>query len=242
MIQNLPTHAGPVELDFSTSHRRPERPQNQNRLLLPVTPTMRFTPLKDGTQFVLEFDPSSRWAGRIFGGFDEAAFVTGLEEKPVAALHQGGEEAFFEALIPPAVRKLQEKFPGAPAIRQGDIWAVRIPLCWFDLGKSVYPDGTFAGLTRRKRNKKLAHMRKMKRTFDVTLQRGDRHVLRTNHSLKGHIAHRNHQVIEDLPVGTCAFATGILSAPDHADRDLTDGVHVLFRTAGLTSALVINGD
>jgi len=117
----LPKKAGIAVLRWSKNVNRPSL--SGKTIKLPSYNDVQFFPLLKGKQFLLETDD-----GVYFGGTDERPFLVELEDVVMNALHKS-EEAFFNAIKPRDAKALEKAF-GVTAVRQGDWFAVPIPLPW----------------------------------------------------------------------------------------------------------------
>lgn len=210
--QHLPQQAGKATIRWSTSEEGPRRKGSE--IVLPLTETAEFLPLKKGVQFLYREEPGHRFH---FGGTDENPFLAELDGtvvEAVSAIGKKGEDVFYDFLKPDRVKFLEE-VTGEPAPRQGDIFAPRIGWGWKDIR-------AFASVTGL-----LLHGDEEKK--------GEVRVFGTRHVLKGRCLQAE---VYELKWGwdrTLAgikkitqtlFATGVLEAPDHSPIQL-EGIHVL---------------
>lgn len=174
--------------------------------------------LMNGQQFLIVPGDGRR---PYFGGTDEAPFMVQLESVHLANFVRGGEATFYDGLKPTKIKNYEEIF-GGEALRQGDIWALALPMGWDEL-RAYY-------------RKSTGEQRGLK------ISEGSRSILKTRHVITGKWAKdrpraplqeagsykytRRYLSIRDDVV------EGIMTAPDHAPLKL-DGPHVLTRTAGI---------
>lgn len=171
--------------------------------------------LMDGQQFLLVESDSRR---PYFGGTDEAPFMVRLDTVHLQNFELGGETAFYDGLKPEKTKGYEEMF-GTSAVRQGDIWAVPVPMSWDKLC------GYYRRTTGGQRGLRICT--------------GRRDILRTRHTIDGRWVkgkprfpfddsrHRGRYLrISDM------VAEGTMTAPDHEPLVLY-GPHVLARTAGI---------
>lgn len=232
-MTKLPRRAGAAKLKwFTRTDRLPSREGATIRL-----PRRRgkaeFYTLKGGRQFLYsmgDVDPTKPDPGPIdwvyFGGTDEAPFFTSLRPQGLLAFQNGGERAFFEALKPSLLRRLEPIYGEDKTLRQGDLYAFPMPYGWDHLfnrwqGNS---SGSCFQITRR---------------YGSRSQGGVR-LFGTRHRLSGRVfegefwidgigrlhANSNGPITEDSP--TVVLADGDLGGPDHRDLSLK-GLHVIMR-------------
>jgi hypothetical protein len=153
----------------------------------------------------------------IFGGTDEAPFLVLLEPENLRHLTEGGEAMFYAGLKPYQMNGYEAIY-GGQAVRQGDIWALALPMSWDEIARYYF---------RSTRGKQLH------------LSHGRTAILRTRHVLEGTWA-TERPGLPYQPPGSYKYyrrhwpvrsdvVDGILEAPDHAPLGL-DGPHVLVRT------------
>jgi len=222
----LPTHAGPVELEFSETLALPERPletTQRQRIRLPKHEEMQFHRLKGGQQFLVRYPQNQNLAVNrfnseprtFFGGMDESPFITAIKDEAWNAHKEGGEEAFYDALIPETIKKLSQMFPNAPVRRQGDIWSIPLPISWEEL-----------------QPKWKARKPSRKRKFS-THRQWTMTVLGTNHLLHGKYFSTEQLLIGGKIFSRIALAEGTITAADHKPQAWTGSPHVLARTPHL---------
>jgi hypothetical protein len=162
-------------------------------------------PILEGTQF-LATSPVDRAV--YFGGTDERPFLVQVEPSLAAVHDRAGEQAFYEALKPPTINRLEAAFGADRTQRQGDVYAFKLPANWSDLGLSP-----------------SSRLRAMP-------------VGPTRHVVHGRLAARFKQPVdvpganERIAVAGLV-AEGTLVAPDHAPRQLRGGPHLLAVGTGI---------
>jgi hypothetical protein len=166
-----------------------------------------FVPLRQGEQFIFHY-PNGRGGRRVFfGGTDEKPFLVELFGDVITGLR--GEADFFERLKPSEVSALEQFFKTSH-VRQGDWFAVPIPLTWDQLyGCMQIFHESVPGPARPRETKAKG------------IQVGG-----TRHVLIG-------QFLQGSPGPL--IAEGVLKAPDHADRVLK-GPHAFYQTRMLANA------
>jgi len=172
-----------------------------------------------------------RWSPVIFCGDDGRPFVTMLSKRAYAAFLKGGENDFYDFLVPDAVRahsKETNQFP----IRQGDIWA-----CWY---AQSWQDAEIA----------------IAEKYDIhSVKESGGTIFKTRHSVKGEIktfTYVSGQRVKTrkskrkpgkvtTKMNTITLATGLLEAPDHEPKNLSDGVYVIARTSCIVQDFRVRG-
>jgi len=151
-VHALPAFAGSVPLRWSKLCRKPRL--HKGSIILPLRPWGVFYPLQSGEKFV--FLESTDAESLFFGGVDESPFLSELvdDEGILGSVLFRGKDGslFFKQLIPREITK-NEKIFGTKAVRQGDWFAVPIPLSWDRLlviRQTVEPDFSLR-IVRRKR-------------------------------------------------------------------------------------------
>lgn len=212
----LPARAGLARLEWTD--RRTNTPRRDgSTIILPLGADVEFFPLSKRRQFLAHiwrgeqghqgWGPTPERAELYFGGTDEQPFLVQLQPEALQSLAQG-EDGFFEALKPVDVRLIENAY-GQPAVRQGDWFAVPLPL---ELSLKI-----MAGVLVATREPETLNL--------VPTTNGGTPLNRTRHNLNGGwIGTR----------GRFLFGEGVLKAPDHEDKELS-GPHALFQTAYLAS-------
>lgn len=136
-----------------------------------------------------------------FGGTDENPFVTIIDREAYHTFLESGEEAFYASLKPPNLKVMEKEF-GVSSLRQGDIWAIKIPMDWKDVVRASLLNFGYRPMR----------------------DSGERHrVFNTRHELIGDYA--------PYGKWNRAIAQGILQQrPEHTDLDLSGGLYLLERT------------
>ena len=200
MLRDLPRRAGMANLYFTNADFFGSPIREGAKIVLPLHPRAEFHSLQNGRQFLFlsATKPSECW----FGGTDEKPFLAQLREPALTAFCDSGENGFFASLKPGIVHDL-EKGLGVVALRQGDIFAVPLPL-----------DEKHMGI--------VSHLHCWKWE-----DADDFRVFGTRHKLTGEysddVAVRG---------GFRLLATGVLEAPDHKPLRL-EKVHLLAQADNL---------
>ena len=208
----LPTTAGAAALVFLDKNDLPDRtPQlDGSRILLPDDPENEFIALQGGTQFVfLSWSPGTLF---YFGGTDESPFLVEIEYWLSVTLLEKGEAAFYARLKPELITMLEELL-GVQARRQGDIWAMPLPI------------------TLEKVNELFDHLDDMGGTIETAAAGEEYPLLGTSHSLVGR------WLVPDIPpsIANYEIVEGTITAEGHAPLVL-DCPHIIMRSRGLVSA------
>src|SRR3989338_2608130 len=119
----LPKKAGVAVLDWKDG----EPTRDGKTINLPAYEEVQFFPLLDGVQLLLQI-PRGERVRAFFGGTDEQPFLVELEPSVIVSL-RNGEDGFFNAIKPNGAKVLEEAFD-TKAVRQGDWFAVPLPLSW----------------------------------------------------------------------------------------------------------------
>lgn len=201
----LPKKAGVAVLDWND-----EGPTRDGEIIkLPTNAEAQFFPLLDGAQFLFQI-PGRESVRAFFGGTDEQPFLVEMEPSVIFSL-RGGDEEFFNSIKPNGAKVLEEAFD-TKAVRQGDWFAVPLPLSWkVTCGMAALVE----------HNPKVIEPSNEKER-EVQL-RGTRHTL----IVERFIRMRERNYLDCILVGE-----GLLKAPDHKDRVLK-GPHAFFQTAHL---------
>lgn len=201
----LPKKAGVAVLNWKGG----EPSREGKTITLPAYDEVQFFPLLDGVQFLVQV-PGRDGGRAFFGGTDEQPFLVELNPKVIVSL-RGGEDGFFNEIKPNGAKVLEDAFD-MKAVRQGDWFAVPLPLSWkavCGMAALVEYDPKVIEPTNEKEKK-------------VQL-RGTRHNL---------FVERYINMRGDNRLGCTLIGQGLLKAPDHEDRVLK-GPHAFFQTANL---------
>lgn len=206
-LDSLPKKAGVATLVWSERAQIPSREEGE--IKLPHDDNVQFFLLQRGTQFLVVVpDKNGRQASRLFfGGTDECPFLVEMNPDALLGLKKG-EVGFYDVIKPEGVKFCEGKF-GTKTIRQGDWFAVPIPLNW---------DAVHGLLGLFYRDHKIAK----KKEGGIPIG-GTRHLL-----IEGQFMTMGYN-----PLGCAGIAEGLLRAPDHEDKVLK-GPHALFQTRLLT--------
>ena len=206
-LDSLPEKAGVATIRWDKGI--PLRKEGEIRL--PQDDDVQYFPLQRGAQFLVVVpvrDDRGRTNPRLFfGGTDERPFLVEMNPDALLGLKKG-ELGFYDAIKPEGAKFCEEKF-GTKAIRQGDWFAVPIPLNWGSVHGLLglfFPDHKV--VTGKEKGISIG---------------GTRHLL-----IDGQLV--------TMPLnrfGCTAIAEGLLRAPDHKDKVLK-GPYMLFQTRHLT--------
>jgi len=123
---DLPKKVGRIPivwtLDFSTF-----RPIVSENIIMPLRALKSCQMLLDGEQCLATY--AYRRDAHILFGKDEGPFATGVTRKAYRAFEAGGEEAFYDSLVPPIIEQLS-LILGRKYDRQGDIYILPIAKTW----------------------------------------------------------------------------------------------------------------
>ena len=226
MTEDIPVSVGSVPLECESTVTTPRR--TPTSLHLPRRAGMNFHLVKEETQFIVRYpvllsEPviSQR---TFFGWMDESPFLTPIDLEPYNALVDHGEQAFFESLVPKAIKKLVATFAGNPR-RQGDIWSFKLPWTWNELPLH------FRAKNRKQRLKFRSHFQRILQLNQVSYVSG------TNHTLMGRLYAGARIIVDNKTLVRTGIGEGVLRAPDHADQIL-DGPHALARTPHLKPIMI----
>lgn len=243
-MTDLPTEAGEAKIHFGSPPKtgifarvRQEKEEirmpvrNGPDIYLPNMSELEFYPLQNEgrkDQFLAKFIDESYRPDRVFfAGTDERPFMVEIETYLFGVYRDDGEEAFYRALKPGSVRKLEREF-NVVAKRQGDIFCVPYPgdFSWKNINNAL----SFISLGGWKDR--------------LEIEVNGINVFGTRHQLSGYYAENPSIRIIDafLPNGQetrrprwrWSIAEGVLTAPDHEDLTL-DQPHVLFQAEGLAN-------
>lgn len=232
--QGLPAQLGVAKIDWG--FHTPYKQEDEIRVSKDF---QKMTIVADGLGCVVEYPEQKRGSynprvRNVFFGTDPAEggqpFLTGVSKPAINALHLGGEEAFFKALIPRAVAKLASVLK-QEVLRQGDFYAVRIGASWTEAMKNLQAL-ELVGINIRENGK--------------WSRENEQELFRSRHSLTGEM-----QSMVWLAKGKTRrcpsmqhflLVSGIISAPDHADLDLSDGVFAIAKSPMTYSAEIRGAD
>jgi hypothetical protein len=204
----LPKKAGIAVLDWKGR----DAIRNGGTIVLPNHEEVEFFPLLNGVQFLLKVSGRERAQQVFFGGTDEQPFLVELEERVIRSLRDG-QDSFFNAIKPVGAKVLEDAFD-TKAVRQGDWFAVPLPLTWkATTGMAALVE--YNPIVIEPSNEKERKMQ----------------LQETRHNL---IVERYIQMRSNNRLGCKLVAEGLLKAPDHKDR-LLRGPHAFFQTAHLVN-------
>lgn len=198
-----PETAGLAKLAFGKD-AMPRR--DEKEILLPDSPDVDFFSLLGGKQFLVRLGRDVVSEPQLwFGGTDEQPFLVRLMYETFKAFQEGGQRAFYDRLKPAIATKLEKTFD-TTAQRQGDIFAVRVPYSWKQMGA-----GRLMFLGWETVPKSVKHFT----------------LFNTRHSLNG-----THLKGAELFGDRYEIGEGVIEAPDHTRLELK-GVHILVQARNL---------
>jgi hypothetical protein len=196
--KQLPEKAGSAIITWDHKAGTPTR--EQEIITLPKKHNVELFMLKEGQQFLYA-------AGEqvYFGGTEESPFLARLKPEAVNPLWQLGEEAFFEALKPANIARL-ERYYRRQAVRQGDIFAMPLQANWKSIGIVM----TLIDRTA------FAEPAAPRTVTDCSL-------FETRHTISG---------LALILDANLVLFEGTLQAPDHSPRTLK-GIHLMDQAANM---------
>lgn len=191
-----PKSAGKAKIEFFEPKQNyyngpnwiPTREKEEIRL--PVRTDAEFYSLRKGQQFIFRLAQANEV---YFGGTDEEPFLVRLDPTVFGYFRQGGEGAFFGALVPELVSDTCDKF-GQKYRRQGDIFAVPVPMTWKSLRQATTLISDEAPVEVQDANR--------------------RSIFKTRHLFTGHAMEG--KLVKSLGL----FVEGLIEAPDHEPLEL----------------------
>ena len=205
-LNPLPKKAGVAVLSWGKGLPRREGEE----ITLPEDEEVQYFPLRRGEQFLivaLQKGEYGRQDQRLyFGGTDERPFLVEMQPQVLLAPKKG-ERGFYDAIKPEGAKFCEEKF-GTKAVRQGDWFAVPIPLNWDSVHGLL---GLFSE----------DHKIVTKKEKGIPVG-GTRHLLIAGQCVAFAYNH----------LGCTIIGEGLLRAPDHTDKVL-EGPHAFFQTRHL---------
>lgn len=202
-LDSLPKKAGAATLVWNERAQIASR--EEEAITLPHDDSVQFFPLQRGEQFLVAVPDNNRRSEirLFFGGTDERPFLVEMNPDALLGL-KNGEAGFYNAIKPDGAKFCEEKF-GTKTIRQGDWFAVPIPLNWYAVHGLL---GLFC----------RDHKTVTKKEKGIHIG-GTRHLL-----IEGKLVTMDYNHL-----GCAGIAEGLLRAPDHEDKTLK-GPHALFQT------------
>ena len=201
-LDSLPKKAGLATLAWDDGYM-PSRIKED--IYLPKGDDVQYFPIKNGAQFLVTIGVQR--TRLFFGGTDERPFLVEMNPDVLLGL-KNVEKGFYDAIKPEGAKFCEKKF-GKESIRQGDWFAVPIPLN-FDTAHGLLDlfiqNNKF--VTKNKNN-------------GISIG-GTRHLL-----IDGQLV-----VVDQNYLRCTGIAEGLLRAPDHEDKVLK-GPHALFQTRHL---------
>ena len=237
-IDELPEKAGLANLHFDS--RGVYRFRDNLHLPKPSQePLADFYLLDSGRQFVLFIDRGRKIpmpGSNYFGGTDERPFLVEIRNTLKRVFLNSGEQAFYDALVPPPITYYARRFNTEP-VRQGDIWTVPVPFTMDTLAQFIFflferngniPAVLFSDPSREITDLRRGGMLNRPAIRHIVWERflGTRHqFFGTLLTLVGQIDHSYYGI---------TMAKGQIIAPDHEPL-VTKGPHVVAQTVGLLS-------
>ncbi|PLX20898.1 hypothetical protein C0584_03890 [Candidatus Parcubacteria bacterium] len=200
-------------------------------IILPRNLLREIHMINDGTQAIARFDYKGP-CRYIFFGMDENPFMTGVTRTSWNVFKTQGEKAFYSSLIPDEILEIFA-LAGKPILRQGDIWATKLADTWHEAVNTV--------------NLHLGLSTKTKHYIEAN----NHPLFNTNHLLGGGIlvasktikispkkkSRKTRQEPDRNTQIDFHLASGTISAPDHEDLVLKNGVYVVARSKNLTTTV-----
>ncbi len=228
----LPGRIGNMEISFFST---PFVSLNGGSLVLPEH-IHEAHPLKGGSQYLVRTPPlnlNRNVVSHYFFGIDDTPFLTTISKRRFDIFKVNGEQAFYESLVPKSIKLMAESNPDQMK-RQGDIWAIKVADTWSQVAQAV---GGYQVAPKSAAKKWRAYQ---ERLFD------------SRHELTGDIVSGRFIITEVVPKKRIAqngrgaafntkglpltLATGYITAPDHPNLFLDDGIYVVDRTTGQVEA------
>lgn len=123
---NLPENIGGVNLTWDNTIYFPRRDEKKEKVILvPQKDLSNLHIINKGEHMIASYETKPRHI--FFIGIDENPFVTEITKKAYEKFLRYGEIAFYSYLAPEIIQDMKRKFR-QKALRQGDMWAVKIPL------------------------------------------------------------------------------------------------------------------
>lgn len=195
----------------------------ENILRIPWTHDMELSSVNEGSQLVVSYPP--RLGGwfrarglTIFCGRDEELFISRIQSATSEVLREYGEAAFFNALKPEQVKKMEHIWgTNAYTRRQGDIFFHPVGQCWMDF---LNNQASVSGEVRENRivsgEPIFAHLRHF-----ITGQKS------TPAASECCVA------IGDDALYNVEVGEGVISAPDHVSQKTKSGPNIFVRANNL---------
>lgn len=218
-------------------------PQREGKVIQVAKSFKSLTILVNGLSCVVEYEPPKRERGRsffsdgrtrnYFFGTDDCVngkpFLTGVSKIAINELHRGGEAAFFDVLMPRVIKKLSTVANAKP-LRQGDIYAVKV-------GTGFIEATEFLSTLERMGIKIL--LRDQKKSV------GMHAIFGTRHSLSGDMINAawlaNGRTKRTPSVQQFLLVQGKISAPDHDDLVLGEGVYAVAKSTATFEPVRVHG-
>ncbi|MBI4175517.1 hypothetical protein HY523_02775 [Candidatus Berkelbacteria bacterium] len=215
-LPSLPKKAGKAILDWNSDKEGITPHRDKRHIILPRTQTVEFFWVVEAVQFLLithheqTTGGNYRWNQRCwFGGTDEEPFLVQLNEQVLPPFLESGWKGLYAALQPAYVGKADHA--NQPWIRQGDIFAVQLPMNWEILLRTLLAQESTISIQ------------------SVT----DTSLGGTRHHIQNGLAIAVPESARKALGAAGTIAEGELVAPDHRPHTLK-GPHLLLQTRFLT--------
>lgn len=208
----IPKNAGKAKIEWVDPGYDDRPSRKGNIICLPAHNKAEFYKLAWGVQFL--FVLPGRYSNErslYFGGTDEEPFLVGLQPHLIDKYKEGGDKAFYNTLKPSIIGELEQEMR-VESERQGDIFAIPLPMSWEALIMS---------------QKFYAVTNGGDEWEDEPTQVKAKSLFGTRHLFSGTELNVSLEGRREVMVGQ-----GIVEAPDHADLVL-DRVYLFAQTAFL---------
>lgn len=223
VVKRLPEKAGEVELFYTEKEGKPER--EDKKIVIPLTLDTEIFPLTNELQVLIVSDDEV-----YFGGTDDSPertpFLVEIEESLLTTYSTEGENAFYDALVPPLIKffashpknpfrqEQPELFNNMPSheykMRQGDIFATPMPYDKEELRTLQELLGVYGD-----------------RCIELT-EKTEFPLFSTRHTFTGYGT--------EISRRAYWLGTGIVKAPDHNPMLLKDHLFLIAQTQGLVDS------
>lgn len=208
-MKQLPPKAGKAILDWNEKVL-PQR--NDRHIVLPHSHDVEFFWVVEAVQFLIVSHHNNGWSRSPscwFGGTDEEPFLVELQPEVLPTFLKDGWQGFYRALQPPYVATADQK--GQPWLRQGDIFAIQLPLTWEQLLRKMLLEQPKVSIESAK----------------------DQAIYGTRHQIQRGLAITGDYRLKPIIGEFGLIAEGELVAPDHKPHTLA-GPHLLLQTQFLS--------
>lgn len=212
--RGLPVKAGTATLKWFKPREVEKLPRpwrSDDSIFLPYHEDVDFHILLNGQQFVWE---DHRYSQVFFGGTDESPFLVQLH--PCYSMSElGNQRTFFSSLKPDGIRSLEKHFR-TKALRQGDWYALPIPIPFNLLIGTLHLFGAW-------RSSSILLVEKPDKSVRLN---GTRHLLKTKRYIP------LDALVSHFPGLYLITDGGIMVSADHSNLKLR-GTHVLSQTTSV---------